>query len=77
MGLPVLVHPRPCVSRLISDSCSSARVFASGFLKGSLRKTPLPLAILCRYLAWSWTNSLSAKEDFIVGFFILLPLLAS
>jgi len=49
-GLPVVLHPRPCVSRLISDFCSSARMFAAGLLKGSLRKTPLPLATLRRYL---------------------------
>jgi len=56
-----VLHPRPRASRLISTftkpfqadeySVRSAHVFASGFLKGSLRKTPLPLATLRRYLA--------------------------
>ena len=61
-----MLHPRPCAPCLKSasfnrfrspDACTSAHVFAYGFLKAALRSEPLPSASLRRYLAWDWLCS--------------------
>ena len=50
-GLPIELHPRPRALRLISGSCSTAHVFASGFLPVTIAGIRLPLATLRRHPA--------------------------
>jgi len=45
-----------------TNSCTSARVFTSDFLKGLLRVDPLSSASLSHCQAWNWTNSLIAPN---------------
>jgi len=53
-----VLHPRPCVSRLKPDFCTSARVFAIRPPQGSLSSWTFAFGYPSSLPNWDWTCSL-------------------
>ena len=59
-----MLHPRPCVSRLESDFCTSARVFAFRPPQGSLTSLTFAFGYTSALSTCGWTCSLIRTNSF-------------